>query len=189
MMQGIRRAIGFSLVCAGLACAGLMSLTVLSAQTPDAQTPNWQTYSYPSDGFSASFPAQPEQQKQNVSTAAGPFELRGYLVTVGPTALFAAICDYGSAASGRDPQTMLSGAQQGALDNTKAHLISSSKVTLGTYPGLAFEAENDSMHFSARIYMVGSSLYQTLVASPLAEPYGETTRFLDSFQLIARTTP
>lgn len=183
-MHGIRRTIGFSLV-----CAGLMSLTVLSAQTLVAQTPNWQTYSYPADGFSASFPAQPEEQKKNVPTDAGTFELRAYLATVGPSALYIGICDYGAATNGRDPQTMLSGAQQGAIDNVKAHLISSSKVTLGTYPGLAFEAESDSLHFSARIYLVGNSLYQTLVASPLAQPYGDTARFLDSFQLIARTTP
>lgn len=188
-MHGIRRAIAFSLV-----CAGLMSLTVLSAQTPAAQTPvaqtpNWQTYSYPADGFSASFPAQPEPQKQSVNTAAGPFELRSYPVAVGPWAVYVGVCDYGAAVNGRDPQTMLSGAQQGALNNTKAHLISSSKVTLGTYPGLAFEAESDSAHFSVRIYFVGSTLYQTLVASPLGQPYAEAARFLDSFQLIARTSP
>ena len=49
-----------------------------------------------------------------------------------------------------------------------------------------FEAENDSMHFSARIYLVGSTLYQTLIASPLGTPYVSSTRFLDSFQLIPR---
>jgi hypothetical protein len=34
---------------------------------------------------------------------------------------------------------------------------------------------------------VGTTLYQTLVVSPLASPYADTKRFLDSFQLIART--
>ena len=95
-MHGIRRAIGFSLV-----CAGLMSLTVLSAQTPVAQTPNWQTYSYPADGFSASFPAQPELQKKSVNTAAGPFELRAYIGTDGQVAMFIGVCDYGSTAAGK----------------------------------------------------------------------------------------
>jgi hypothetical protein len=35
--------------------------------------------------------------------------------------------------------------------------------------------------------MVGSTLYQTLVVAPLGKPYANTTRFLDSFQLIPRT--
>jgi hypothetical protein len=174
----------------GLACAGLVYVAaVLSAQTPAAPAPDWQTYSYPADGFSALFPAQPQEQKQNVPTDAGTFELRAYLVTEGPSALFVGVCDYGTAVNGRDPQTVLNGAQQGAIDNVKAHLISGSKMTLGAYPGLAFEAENDSMHFSARIYLVGSTLYQALVASSLQQPYADTARFLDSFQLIARTAP
>jgi hypothetical protein len=32
----------------------------------------------------------------------------------------------------------------------------------------------------------GATLYQTLTASPLGQPYPGATRFLDSFQLIAR---
>ncbi len=184
-MHGIRRAMKSC-----LACVGLMSLAVaLSAQTASAQTQSWQTYSYSADGFSVSFPAQPQDSKQDVPTDAGTFELRGYTATVGPSALYIGVCDYGAAVSGRDPQTVLNGAQQGALNNTQAHLISSSKVTLGTYPGLAFEAENQTLHFSARIYLVGTTMYQALVASPLGQPYADTVRFLDSFQLIARTTP
>jgi hypothetical protein len=42
------------------------------------------------------------------------------------------------------------------------------------------------MHFSARIYLVGTTLYQTLTAAPLGKPFASATRFLDSFQLIAR---
>jgi hypothetical protein len=82
---------------------------------------------------------------------------------------------------------VLQGAKSGALENTNAHLLSEKAITLGIYPGVEFEAENDTMHFSARIYLVGTTLYQTLIASPLGKPYAGTTRFLDSFQLIART--
>jgi hypothetical protein len=42
------------------------------------------------------------------------------------------------------------------------------------------------MHFSARIYLVGTTLYQALTAAPLGKPYAGVPRFLDSFQLIAR---
>jgi hypothetical protein len=151
-----------------------------------AQTPAWKTYSYPADGFSATFPSEPELQKKNVPTEKGSFELRAYLAQDGQAAVFVGVCDYGSAISDRTPDQVLDGAQQGALDNVNAHLLTGKKITFGVYPGREFEAENDSMHFSARIYLVGTTLYQTLVASPLGKPYAFTARFLDSFQLIPR---
>ena len=146
----------------------------------------WNSYSYPSDGFRASFPSEPQLQKTNVPTDAGTFELRAYLVDVSPWALFVGVCDYGAHANGKDPDTMLQGAKQGALANSNSHLLSENRLTLGIYHGLAFEAENNTSHFSARIYMVGDTLYQTLVISPLGSNYADTTRFLDSFELIPR---
>jgi hypothetical protein len=155
----------------------------------NAQTTAWKTYSYPEDGFSISYPTEPSVQKNYVPTAAGTFELRAYISEVGEAALYVGVCDYGTAVAGRTPESVLSGAQQGAIDNVKAHLISSKAITLGTYPGIAFEAESDSMHFSARIFLVGSALYQNLVASPILSQYPDSTRFMDSFQLIARVKP
>ena len=89
---------------------------------------------------------------------------------------------------GRTPDQVLDGAQQGAIDNVKAHLLRGKKIMFGAYPGREFEAENDTLHFYARIYLVGTTLYQTLVVAPLANRYTDTVRFLDSFQLIARTS-
>ncbi len=160
-----------------------------AAQTPaapSAPAQEWKSYSYPADGFSASYPSQPEVQKKDVPTAKGTFELRAYLVQEGEAAMFVGVCDYGDAVAGRDPDSVLDGAQAGAISNVSAHLISGKRITFGIYHGVEFEAENDSMHFSARVYLVGSTLYQTLTAAPLGTPYAGTTRFLDSFQLIAR---
>jgi hypothetical protein len=114
--------------------------------------------------------------------------LRAYLAEDGHAALYVGVCDYGSAISDRTPDQVLNGAQQGAIDNVKAHLVSGKTIMFGAYPGREFEAENDSMHFSARIYLVGSTLYQTLIASPLGSPYAGTTTFLDSFQMIPRVS-
>jgi hypothetical protein len=153
-----------------------------------AQAQQWKTYSYPADGFRAAFPAEPTMQKQNVPTNKGSFELRAYLMEDGQAALYVGVCDYGSAISDRTPDQVLNGAQQGAIDNVKAHLVSGKTITFGAYPGRVFEAENDSMHFSARIYLVGSTLYQTLIAAPFGNPYVNATTFLDSFQLIPRVS-
>lgn len=156
---------------------------------PSAQPAEWKTYSFPADGFSISFPTEPAQQKQSVNTAAGTFELRTYLAASDTVALYVGVCDYGDAAKGGDPDAILDGAQNGAVSNFNAHLVNSKKVMLGIYPGVAFEAGAEGAHFFGRIYLVGPILYQAFVALSSNRPYPDTTRFLDSFQLIPRTTP
>jgi hypothetical protein len=170
-------------------CRTTVCVAVLCfAAAVGAQTTEWKSYSYPADGFQASYPSAPEVTKRDVPTDAGSFELRSYIAQVAPVALFIGVCDYGSTAAGKDPQTLLQGAKNGALTNSNSHLLSEKKITLGVYPGVEFEAESDAAHFTARIYMVSSTLYQTLVVAPLGKPYDNTSRFLDSFQLIARTS-
>jgi hypothetical protein len=163
-------------------------VTLFSFVALGAQAQQWQTYSYPADGFSAAFPAEPQMQKKDVPTEKGSFELRAYLVEDGQAALYVGVCDYGSAISDRTPDQVLDGAQQGAIDNVSAHLLRGKQITFGSYPGREFEAENDSMHFYARIYLVGTTLYQTLIASPIGTPYVSASTFLDSFQLIPRVS-
>lgn len=156
----------------------------LCAQT---QPQRWKTYSYATDGFSVSFPAVPSENKQSIQTAIGPVELRAYVAEDGNAALYVGVSDYGSATAGRDPDKVLEGAKQGALNNVKAHLLSATKISLGIYAGMKYEAENDSLHFSARMYYVGTTLYQTLIAYPINASYTSTDAFMNSFQLIART--
>lgn len=180
----MKRTISLWLGLLALVCLPVLAQTA----TPSAPTPEWKSYSYAADGFSAAFPSEPALQKKNVSTDAGTFELRAYLAEEGSAAVFVGVCDYGAAVAGRSPDTVLDGAQKGAIANVNGHLMSGKKITLGIYPGVEFEAENDTMHFRARVYLVGTTLYQTLIASPLGQPYASATRFLDSFQLIARAS-
>ncbi len=153
-----------------------------------AQAPQWRPYSYPADGFSAAFPVQPALEKKTIATSAGSFELRSYQALDGSVALIVSVCDYGSQAAGKDPATMLQGAKNGALENTKSHLVSEKKITLGASSGLEYEAENEEAHSTVRMYLVGTTLYQVVVVSPLNQPYAQSTRFLDSFALIPKTS-
>jgi hypothetical protein len=149
-------------------------------------SPDWKPYPYPSDGFSASFPSQPIMEKQNISTDAGLFELRTYVAKDSNVALIAAVCDYGATAAGKDPEDLLEGAKKGAINNLKAHIIGEKKVSLSVNHGVQFEADNAADHISARIYLAGTTLYQTIVISPINGHYAATARFLDSFQLLDR---
>jgi hypothetical protein len=166
----------------------LDSFELLPHQTAASATasPEWKPYPYPSDGFSASFPAQPSMEKRNISTDAGQFELRSYVAEDSSAALIAAVCDYGATAAGKDPEILLDGAKKGAIDNLKAHMISEKKMSLGVNHGVQFEADNSTDHISARIYLAGTILYQTIVISPINGRYADTARFLDSFQLLDR---
>lgn len=172
------------LVFAVAVATGLGAKPLAAQATP---APEWKTYAYPAEGFSALYPQGPTLNKQNVDTAAGTVEVRSYMVDLGSTALFVAVCDYGQAAAGKDPNVLLQGAKNGAIQNAHARLTRESNITLGTYPGVEFEASSDAALFHARIYMVGTTLYQTLVVVTTGSQYPDTVRFLDSFQLIART--
>jgi hypothetical protein len=158
------------------------------AAAAGAQTTDWKSYSYPADGFQASYPSAPEISKKDIPTEAGSFELRTYTAEVGSAALFIGVCDYGPKTSGRDPKELLQGVKNGALQNSSSHLTSEKAITLGNYPGVEFQAVSDVAQYTVRIYLVGSILYQILVVAPLDKPCADTTRFLDSLQLIAKTT-
>lgn len=173
--------------CNSLIRALLMALAALILSTVvRAQTEEWKSYSYSSEGFRASFPAQPEKQKKNIETEKGPFELRTYLAGTSAGAFFVGVVDYGDAIANRDPDDVLHGAEGGAMSNSASHLVRDKKITLGIYHGLEFESENQDAHFFCRSYLVGHTLYQVLVVSPASSPDADAPRFLDSFELIPR---
>jgi hypothetical protein len=161
---------------------------VLAVNAP-AQSAQWIQHAYSDDGFSASYPSDPDLQKKTVQTSAGEFEMRSYTAQSDDTALIVAVCDYGAALAAKSSDQVLLGAKNSTLSNSASRLVSEKKITLGTNPGLQFEAENSATHFTVRIYLVGTTLYQILVVSPINKPFDQTARFLDSFQLITRTKP
>jgi hypothetical protein len=171
------------LQCRTIVCAAVLCF----AAAASAQTTDWKSYSYPADGFQASYPTAPEVSKKDIPTEAGPFELRTYIAEVGSAALFIGVCDYGPKNHGKDPKDLLQGAKNGALQNSSSHLIGEKAIALGVYPGVEFQAVSDSAQYTARIYMVGNILYEILVVAPLDKSFADATRFLDSFQLIAKT--
>jgi hypothetical protein len=164
-------------VFAALLCFGI----VLGAQTQMLKP-----YEYPSDGFRASFPSAPESDTKSVDTAVGKIEVHMYSVELANAALVVAVNDYGSTATGKDPDVVLDAARQGALSNTGCHQISSKTISLDGHHGVEFEGENQAAHLTVRIYLVGSVLYQVMVITPLGNTYSDTTRFFDSFELIPR---
>lgn len=169
--------------------AMLPAQTVAPGAAPKfAPLSQWKPYRYPADGFKAEFPVEPGMRKKNIPTDAGPIELRTYTALDGEVALQVSVCDYGSHLPPKDPATLLEGAKNGALHNSESHLVSERKISIDGHPGIQLESASEDSHFSARLILVGTSLYQVIAAYPSAAPYPETNHFLDSFELIPRTT-
>jgi hypothetical protein len=174
----------------------LIALMLSIATALAAQTPQWKPFGAANDGFQALFPSTPEVSRTNVPAGADTYELRSYVAEVGSTAFYIGVCDYGAKGGAGDPDDILAKAEKGAVEHVAAHILSASKITLDTSPGdsahlaashgLAFEAENDKIHFSIRMYMSAGVLYQVMVTSPLSEKFADSARFLDSFQLLDR---
>jgi hypothetical protein len=157
------------------------------ALAPLACAQDWKTYTYASDGFTITAPATPQMSSSSVPTDAGSFDVHTYSVDLenDAGALVVAVCNYGAAAKDKDPDVILQGAKNGSIANVHATLTSEKQITLNGYKGLEYEADGADAHLSARIYMVGTVLYQLVEVAPLNHPYPSTKRFFDSFQLIS----
>lgn len=149
--------------------------------------PEWKAYSFPSDGFRVSFPAQASQSKQNVNSNVGPVELRLYVASDASVSYLVGVVDYPDNGTTENPDVRLQRVKQGSLANAKLQLVSEKKMMLGVYHGLEFEGESNSARMVTRAYFVGGTLYQTGVVWPAAaQRPPDMPRFLDSFQIIPR---
>jgi hypothetical protein len=167
--------------------AALLPILFLGCRAP-AQL---KSYDYPADGFRAAFPSKPEFSKEILPEGQLNFEIHYYIATepISGATLMVAANDFGNHLDGKDPDAVLQGSENGALANSKSHLIGShKKISFGSNHGIAFEAESDEAHLSVRLYLVGGMLYQEVVVSPKSKRYdaAATQRFLDSFELIPR---
>jgi hypothetical protein len=151
-----------------------------------AQTPKWKSYSYPADGFRASFPAAPQLDIKSQPAGAGPIELHSYCAHLSAGDLCVAVFAHGAQATGLDPDALLERVKQGVLAGDKTKKLSETPIALDERKGVALETENDTIYTSTRIYLVGDVIYQTIVTSPVAAKYADTAQFLDSFRLIPR---
>jgi len=158
------------------------TLAVALLSFAGAQAQQWKTYSYPEDGFSASYPSEPQLVKNDVPAGTGDRESRSYLASDDPAGMMVGVLDYGAEVAGQDPNVLLQNAKKKITYTPQ----NEKKITLSGYPGLELEGEGDSNHYIIRIFFVGTIRYQIQVAYPSDKPYAHAKRFLDSFQLIPR---
>jgi len=172
--------------CSAIRRYAATAVLVCFAAALAAQTPKWKSYSYPADGFRATFPTAPQLDTKTQPAGTGPIELHSYCALLSAGDLCVAVIVHGAQATGLDPDSLLERVKQGVLAGDKTKKLSETPIALDERKGVALETENDTIHTSTRIYLVGDVIYQTIVTSPVASKYADTARFLDSFRLIPR---
>lgn len=148
-----------------------------------AQSRNWTTHNYSSDGFSISLPSDPQIHTQK--DPAGSW-MHSYTIDLGQGALMIGVVQFATMVPGKGPDGILQDGKNGALAQSHSHLVSEKKITLGGAPGLDFEAENETIHLRARVFLAGNTVYQLVEGYPIGKPFDQATEFFDSFRLIAR---
>ncbi|MGB8262152.1 MAG: hypothetical protein WCE75_17475 [Terracidiphilus sp.] len=154
---------------------------------PGLRAQEWKTYSYPAEGFSAAFPAEPDLTEKDLDLKDAKLKVHSYATQDGDTALLVGVWKYSKPSSTADPDAVLDAATDGAVASTNSHLIGEKKIALGLNHGVEFETENESIHMTARFYYAGGTIYQTMVVGPVKRRYPATARFLDSFQLVSKS--
>jgi hypothetical protein len=154
---------------------------LLMAQPWQLAAQQWKTYSFPGDGFSILFPAEPDQTTKDLETKRGKIEVRSYATQDGPAALLVGVTYFANSPS--DTDAVLEAGKSGVLTSANARLIGENKIELGTNHGLEFTAESDTAQLTVRIYWINGATYQIVVVSPGKKPYADAQKFFDSFQL------
>jgi hypothetical protein len=148
-----------------------------------AQTRNWTTHDYSDDGFSISLPSDPQINLQK--DASSNSQMRSYTIDLGQGALMIGVMRFGSMPA-KTPDAILQNGKNGALAQSKTHLVREKKIMLGAAPGLDFEAESDTLHIRAQVFLVGNTAYQLVESYLIGKPFDHAPEFFDSFRLISK---
>jgi hypothetical protein len=151
--------------------------------------PGWTTYTSTEGRFAVDLPGPPRQQSQTLNTAVGPVQMYTYMheFAGGARAYMISFNDYPAAMIQRgNSQRMLDGARDGIVRNLDGTVLNERHFNFGRYPARELQIRVPRQHavVTARVYLVGARLYQTLALSRENDPVGgENTYFLQSFRL------
>jgi hypothetical protein len=172
--------------------AGLGSFVLLAlVTTAVAQTDSWKEYTYTSDGFAISAPAEPTRSSQPIYVSGGTADAHTYTSAAGSkTALMLFVYER-HRSDRRSLQQIHAHAQEGALGSVNGKLRARSELTLGKYQGaeLEFEAQHPDLdakthQVRSRYYVVGRKMYHLLAIAPIGEPFPtDADRWFKSFRL------
>jgi hypothetical protein len=188
------------LVVAVVAIFGYLVLSLAADSLPDASESDaeeaeaaglkWQEFASRTGGFYIVMPGSPDSEVHDVFTAVGVLELHTFFVQVRDSAYMVGYSDYPKfLVDSAVVDEMLDGARDGAVANVDGRLVWERRIRLQGYPGrelwIEADVDGESGLAHARLYLVGTRLYQILVAGPTHE-YSQSNaeKFLNSFLVV-----
>jgi len=166
---------------AGVVAALLAAVAVYAQTAPGV----WKQYPYPSDGFAISSPIQPTFSTQTKPTDAGNVEMHTYMIPLNNNSVVMISASEVKGLEKFSPKDRLQKAKLGALKAGNVTLTTEKEITLGPYPGLQYEASNQSLHVRARMYIVKNRLMQLLDISPVSVAFSaDAERICTSFKVL-----
>ena len=158
-----------------------------------AETFSQESYFTSEEGnFSISFPGEPTESSQEVSTALGPIAIIFYTYETRSCAYIVSYSDYpAEIIEQTDPDALLSGAQSGAVNNVNGQLIRSKDIYIESYQGkeIVFKIPKSERMppggiSKARFYLVDNRLYQIMRIQGGSKLSEATDQFFESFELL-----
>lgn len=164
--------------------AALLASVALYAQTAPAV---WKQYSYPSDGFAISSPVQPTLSSQVKPTDSGNVEMHTYTISLSDNGIVMISVSEVKGLENASAKERLQKAKEGALKAGNAALTTEKAIVLGSYPGLQYEAQTQTFHVRARMYIIKNRLLQLLEISPLSVTFpADAERITTSVRVISQ---
>ena len=166
----------------------LVLLLLVSVVALGAQAQGWREFTSPEGFFSVEVPDAPVREtKTQTDPNAGEFTTNLYISRAPGEVYVFGWVDY-------DPkfkfgvQAELEANRDKFVAAMKAKLLETTKISLGTHPGIEFTAELPNARIKSRVYVVGRRPYQLIaVTSPGGNSAPNVERFLKSFTLSPAT--
>lgn len=146
-------------------------------------------------GFRVELPGTPKEQVRTADSPLGPLEFHIFVVTHGGATYSASYNEFPEAIALSEPDRALEGGVEGALKNTKGKLLVKRDIAIGGHPGKEFTSRvpgllGTTQSYRARIYLVGTRLYQVVLCGPEEAISGEAgERVFKSFALLKPPPP
>ena len=166
----------------------LISLVLMAACNTAAPEP--EEFSSESGNFTVQTPIELEESSQSVETAVGPIEIHTFTAENRTAAYVVAYSDYpAEMVAQTDPEELLNGSRDGAVQNVGGTLISEDQIELDGNPGRALvidaaTEDGEQATVNANLYLFENRLYQVLVVVPKGEEDKvDIEGFLNSFDV------
>lgn len=146
---------------------------------------SWQPFD--GDGFAVNMPGLPQKNDNTVPSAVGPIPVHIYALDNGGDAYFVGYSEYPSSAfASRDPEKLLDGARDGAVNNIQGEVTEEHPISLSGYTGREVTGKSTSQNisFTYRFYLANPRLYMAFYYKYGDQPLtADGRKFLDSFQI------